>query len=79
MLIFPILVFISGRSKIINNIVLLKKYFDLNDNLCNIYGAISAVLTVYLIIFINIRTYYLEDFRTVFCKKKVEDKSYKIN
>jgi hypothetical protein len=72
MLIFPVSVFLYSRGKRKNKSVLLKKYLEFNDNKCNIYGAILAVLTVYSIIWIYIITYYLEDFRSVFCKKKVE-------
>jgi hypothetical protein len=73
MLIFPIAVFLLTRGNRQTNKVILKKYFGSDDNKCNIYGAILAVCTVYSIIWIYIITYYLEDFKSVFCKKKVGD------
>ncbi len=43
----------------------------MDANKANTYSAIISVATIYFLLFIYIVHYYREDFRQVFCRKKV--------
>jgi regulatory protein YycH of two-component signal transduction system YycFG len=52
----------------------------MDQNKANIYSAIIAVVTIYLIIIAYVVHYFKEDFEAVFCnKKKVNDVKVKAN
>jgi hypothetical protein len=57
------------RSNITITLGLFSKYLDPHQ--ANMYAAIVAVCTIYLIIISYVVYYFKEDFEHVFCKKKI--------